>query len=77
MPLPPISRTGGDRLCDMRGSLDAAAQAADLDNWRLEARVYMGEVVSESLEKPANHLQQSAVGRRRNMPIQEIGRAHV
>ena len=31
---------------DMRGSLDAAAQATDLNNWRLEARVYMREVVS-------------------------------
>ena len=30
----------------MRGSLDDAAQAADLNNWRLEARVYMGKVVS-------------------------------
>lgn len=47
MPLPPrFQEPAATGYADMRGSLGAAAQTADLNNWRLEARVYMGEVVS-------------------------------
>lgn len=46
MPLSPrFQEPAATGYVDMRGSLDTAAQAADLNNWRLEARVYMGKVV--------------------------------